>query len=737
MARLERGKGKRGQVITIAQHGRMLSRRENAGGDLRLPGYRRCATPELARATLEAEVRRLLDDGMRAADPEAQAIADAMAAAVPAGPPTLPVRCDLGIYNEANGFVVTSRRMAGKALDEGTDAWKKAVQKGDLLPLTLVQDDPFVIRVVAGEPLTAQEEEEWVARVDWHLNISDGLLCVTGGAVFSSEDYDADDPYYEQYVGEVALPKGRYRARLYTQVHGVNGGAVLDELAGGEYGSGEPLDAWWVRTRPDEPAPVYDDETDLVGFLLHLEPIDKAPKSGLSAVNEDGWFGGAENARKPERCPRGLVGRDVIRRQREDHSGWTFVRDVRELLGARRAKPMRGGPLAIPIAELPLVARLAWFASRWVVFELEVSRDGVGDLTAIEWPEGMIASEEGDAWRLLLDSDVPPAKAVPLFADVAAVLASLPDGTRVALLSAPAGPMSDGPGDEGAMITEGELRDGQWLISGVFPSVDAARFGEALALAREAGAGTTLATKDAAEADAIIARAKQEFGHQLEDDPPKAKEGAIRFKKGGWELLFTAAAAFALRFGQTWPVVTTGSFDDDDDEDELTVNEPIRGLLIWTAPDGREYFQSMALMISDDVASTAQARERALVARGIGHYGDLFCPAYPGVAVRGYAKDGGTMWGFFHCSAPDNVDVQLVTFFEGGLLVTSADATAADRPEAKLYQTGLGGANTRDLLEAHDQRAAELATTLGAPRPTERKMAAFAAALDAVMRARA
>jgi hypothetical protein len=33
-----------------------------------------------------------------------------------------------------------------------------------MLPLMLVQDDPFIVRVVAGGPLTAQEEEEWGAR---------------------------------------------------------------------------------------------------------------------------------------------------------------------------------------------------------------------------------------------------------------------------------------------------------------------------------------------------------------------------------------------------------------------------------------------------------------------------------------------------------------------------------------------------------------------------------------------
>jgi hypothetical protein len=201
-------------------------------------------------------------------------------------PPTLPIRQDLGIYNEATGFVVTSRRMAGKTLDEGSAEWKKAVTRGDMLPLTLVQDDPFIIRVVAGDALTPQEEEEWVARVDWHINVPDGRLCITGGSVFSNEDYDEDDPHYEQYVGEVALPKVRYRAALYSHVHGVNGGSVLDHLAAG-YDKGEPLEAWFTRSWPGEER-LDRDALEQVDFLLHLEPIEVAPKSGLSVLPQDG-----------------------------------------------------------------------------------------------------------------------------------------------------------------------------------------------------------------------------------------------------------------------------------------------------------------------------------------------------------------------------------------------------------------------------------------------------------------
>jgi hypothetical protein len=214
VAILERGKGKRKHVIEVTRHGTVLRRMEVESGDQRLPGYRRCASEAAAVASLNAEVLALLDEGMTAADDDARAIGG-MRPAKPAGALTLPLRADLAIYNEATGFVVTSRKMAGKTMDEGSAEWKKAVNKGQLLPMELVQDDPFNIRIVAGGPLDAAEEHAWTSRIHWHLAVPDGKLCVTGGAEFSNEGYDADDPSHETYVGELAIPKGSYRATLY------------------------------------------------------------------------------------------------------------------------------------------------------------------------------------------------------------------------------------------------------------------------------------------------------------------------------------------------------------------------------------------------------------------------------------------------------------------------------------------------------------------------------------------
>lgn len=141
---------------------------------------------------------------------------------------------------------------------------------------------------------------------------------------------------YEQYVGEVAIPKGRYKAALYTQLHGVNGSGVMDHLAGG-HDKGEPLEQWFARTRPGQQPPVWDGR-EPVEFLLHLEAIDAAPKKGLSELPEDGWFGGAENARTPALCPLGIEARNVQRRKDAESGELTYVRDVFPMLEPKWGK---------------------------------------------------------------------------------------------------------------------------------------------------------------------------------------------------------------------------------------------------------------------------------------------------------------------------------------------------------------------------------------------------------------
>lgn len=744
MAIVERGKGRNRHTIEFTQTGSMLRMQEAESSGPRLPGYRRFSTADAARRGLVAEIRTRLAEGMKPGDEDARAIA---AEAQPPRPkaPALPLRCDVGIYNEATGFVVTSRRMAGRTLEDGSPEWKKAVGRGDLLPLSLVQDDSFVIRIVAGEALTAREDEEWVSRVDWHLNVPDGRLCVTGGSVLTNEDYDESEAYSEQFVGEVAIPKGRYRASLYSMLHGINGDSVLDHLAGG-HRKAESREDWFDRTRPGREMPDDDagEGPERVGFLLHLEPVSAAPKTGLSGLPEDGWFSGVENARKPELCPLGLEASNVQRRSTTESGEWTYVHDVFSMLGPKwgattPASLSDGGTVTLPVASLAHAARLAWFASRRTLIEWRAQPPaGVPlDLDGA-WPEGVVAAEEAGLVRLLFSADLEPVTVLERVSDLAARLRNLPDGTMLDLCAAPQELVPGTPEAAGWLWLRGPLRGGAWTIARALPVCSSARLRAALALASEMD-GARLRTDSRAEGDAILTWARRNFGDHLRDNPPKAAADAITFRKPGYEVELTGAAAFAVRFADIWPVWTASSVTEDDAEDEdeddgMFPMQPIKGALLHTTAGGRAFHQTMALLVSQGVADAVKAQEKDLRKAGFKEMGDVMSPEFEQIAFHGYlgASPGTLAW--FRVSFPDEAMCELLSLFEGGaLLLTSASANIKNRASRGVHVQEFFGASPADLVAHHEKRLTELRPTLGDPRPHTPGVRSLAEALAVVL----
>src|SRR6185369_4009013 len=101
------------------------------------------------------------------------------------------------------------------------------VKNGDLIPMELFQDDPFLIRVVVGGALEAQEAEEWTGMLDWKLRVPDGKLVIGGGSMYVMEEFEEIDDYMSDYLRFVDIPSGEYRATLYMYLSGVNGKPCL------------------------------------------------------------------------------------------------------------------------------------------------------------------------------------------------------------------------------------------------------------------------------------------------------------------------------------------------------------------------------------------------------------------------------------------------------------------------------------------------------------------------------
>ncbi len=318
-------------------------------------------------------------------------------------------RRDVYVYNEATGFLITSRAMVGRGMDPDEEPWTKAVRAGDALPIELVQDDSFLIRVVAGDELTPQESEEWVGRLAWRLRVPDGRLAVTGGAEFVMEPFE-EDPTSE-FVRLLDVPAGDYHAVIYAYLSGINGEYLLDEAAPkGE--KAEPAGAFFRRTRRDEAFPLWlrpwcvaysdkdpghedewegqpvpDERPEFVDFLLHLTPLRGKPRA-MPPLAKYGFFSfDAFEVRKPERCPLGLAAREVLRAEPRPPAPPAPVEtvDVHSIVAAHALTPVAGGPVELQLVRLVRAYRLAWFATDSAVPELRIALPaGAAWMPAIE-----------------------------------------------------------------------------------------------------------------------------------------------------------------------------------------------------------------------------------------------------------------------------------------------------------------------------------------------------------------
>lgn len=244
-------------------------------------------------------------------------------------------RVDLEVYNEATGFMIASAGLHGQdfsGVDSEDQEWLQAIKDGVFLPFTLVQDDPFTIRVVVDEPLSPREQDEWVGHSRHKLRVPDGRLVVIGGG---PEYLWGED--MEEFTRFLDVPPGDYLAELYTYYQGINGSYCLNRA-----GPSEPIGGYFRRTRPGEAFPLWlhnecadDPEADpgheeewqgkesdyeteqppYVGFLLRLSSPGEAPE--LPPM-EDGWFEIGVGARRPARCPMGVLADHLVPQDEEE-----------------------------------------------------------------------------------------------------------------------------------------------------------------------------------------------------------------------------------------------------------------------------------------------------------------------------------------------------------------------------------------------------------------------------------
>jgi hypothetical protein len=246
------------------------------------------------------------------------------------------MRRDVYIVNDGGSFSVVAADAVGRIIEDGREDDELFVNAYEAALFAIEGDDYSVIRVVAGEPLTAAEDAEWVARSRWRIKVGDGKALVCGG-------FDPDclaqwqDEGETEYVKEIDVEPGDYQLVFYSYIHSMNGRMWLSDFY--ESFGGErllpKLGPWFRKDHPGRALPTWvatelseenldeDDEwmpferavksgrvslerepLHWIGYLIHLTPF--VPGAELD-IPEGGWFDPKTGLRSPSPCPLGIA----------------------------------------------------------------------------------------------------------------------------------------------------------------------------------------------------------------------------------------------------------------------------------------------------------------------------------------------------------------------------------------------------------------------------------------------
>ena len=232
-------------------------------------------------------------------------------------------RLELIIHEAGCLIMVAPMSLGGRQYEDLFDVFddeeqlRKMIESGAMMPMSLYQDDGYLVRVVMGD-LNEQEASEWTARVKWKLNIPCGQLLVTG-ALDNEDGFEAMKDGDESWLGGyVEVPAGQYGVEVcsyapgdlstgWGQIENFDGKGLFEPTEGIE--PEKPSD-YFARTRPEEdlPAWIRDDgyvrEGEYVNFVVRLAPLTEdlpMPELDLEAGDLLKW-----EFRKPEKCPLGL-----------------------------------------------------------------------------------------------------------------------------------------------------------------------------------------------------------------------------------------------------------------------------------------------------------------------------------------------------------------------------------------------------------------------------------------------
>jgi hypothetical protein len=513
------------------------------------------------------------------------------------------MRRDVYIENDSGGFSVLATDAVDAIIEDGRSDDMQFVTGHKAMLLELYGDDSLPIRIVANEPLTSDEEAQWLARASWRIDTSDGRMLAMGGfdpdvlSWWKDEGGEGDG----RGIAAFEVTPGSWRVDLYAHVGSMNGRAILDEARerpGAAFRRSHPARAFplWLAhmlqfSGDDDPGheslwrdvkgnmargelSVDAEGPDPIGFLIHVMPF-----TGPDPAEPDdgGWFARDANSRLPAVFPLGIAShvsdpnlesfRNDVLDRRPPEPERPIADTVVEIIEVWSGDPLSkvdGGSVTIEPNEIYL---LHWMAA----------------LTADSPPRFEILVEPKGAWTPPAPTPdyavVPKGRTMTAIGpvkntggwhvwwtarSVAAALGPIPDGSSIDVAMAPRLDDDDELNPEvGRALYSGTMKDGRFEITHASPHIDRDTLAAAFAFVRELATNGRLSVRSGAERTAFDLQAEmfspEEGSLVWEDDVVHLAEPDER------TLILLASKVFRLRFGNQWTVDSDEADDEDDD----------------------------------------------------------------------------------------------------------------------------------------------------------------------------
>jgi len=229
---------------------------------------------------------------------------------------------DTRFFNDGAWYVLSSTSLGNSGLNpeqlvntlQGDPSGvEQLMADGICLPLLFPGDCALdQVAIVLGD-LTAEQESEWLGRIQSHLHIPCGEFLVMGGGG-CEEDWEAalenpapPDPDLLFNFQKFKVPPGDYLVEVYAFLGSMNFNFKLDEIGR------ENWQSWFHLQDTSEPPEWFksllkndyiDSEAfDLQDYLIRLSPLQETPP--LPVLEDCPWCGYYE-FRQPPQCPQGL-----------------------------------------------------------------------------------------------------------------------------------------------------------------------------------------------------------------------------------------------------------------------------------------------------------------------------------------------------------------------------------------------------------------------------------------------